>query len=202
MRTNRKKSSLAHAVLVSVVLAVPSSGYGNTPDATAAYMVVNQDLNAFLNQLSQDSGRRINVSNEVRGRISKRNFEGTVDDIMDSLSISQSIDWFEYNQVYFVSAKKEVVTRMVRLGDLPVEDAMAELDDSDLIIDKFPIRTTAEDSALLVTGPPKFLAFLESVIAGIPSQKPVARTKRPEIIIRRGVHISDGSEIDAPEVTE
>lgn len=154
------------------------------PDQEASFLVVNRRIDNFLNELAREQGIRIHHSDSVRGRITNASFIGDVEDLLETLSDRYNLDWFSYNGVYFVSHQKEAATRMIRLGDLSVEDALSALEKSELVVDRFPIKATAEDAVLSVTAPPYMVAIIESIIEGIPSEVPQPRAAEPKNFIR------------------
>lgn len=193
MKRNCLKSTLFAALLLNGTYAFANEAEVAVEPAAAErdYFIVNQDVTDFLKDLGRDTRSRFQTSPKVRGRLQSAEFSGSVESIMNDVATRLDLDWFKYNSVIFVSDKSEALTRMIRLGDLSLQDAMTELDTSGLLFDEFPVTAAAEDTALLVTGPPQFLALVESVIEGIPSDIVVASARRTRnIVVRRGTAIS------------
>ncbi|KAB7613617.1 hypothetical protein F9L33_09560 [Amylibacter sp. SFDW26] len=187
-------------LLVSLsLLAYPTYLYASNGSASttsevapSSYLIMNQPIEDFFKDLARDTGQRVKLSNGVSGKIVNRKLSGSVVEILDSISRTHDLDWFTYNNVYFVSKKREATTRLIRLGNLTLPDTMAVLEKSKLLFNQYPIDAVAENSALSVTGPPKLLAIIESVIEGIPSQLPKPREKTKTIIkVRRGLDVEN-----------
>ena len=194
MKRQYRQTSLIAALLLSANFAFANTAaeqVGGDDTAEYSYFIVNQDVTAFFRDFARDTRIRFQPSAKTRGRLQTAELVGTVDDIMSEVTTSLDLDWFAHNSVIFVSNKSEVLTRMIRLGDLGYQDALDELEKSGLLFEEFPITTAAENTALMVTGPPRFIALVEGVIEGIPTEVAVAATRRPRtIMVRRGTEVS------------
>jgi len=152
------------------------------------YLVLSQPVSAFLNGLSRDSGVRIAASQGVRGRIIDRRLTGSISDILDDIAAGMDLDWFRFNDIYYVSGRSEATARMTRLGDLDSEDALSALEAAGLLMDRYSVSVTAEGSAIALAGPPQYLAFAESVIEAIPSEIIEPREiEERSVVVRRGI---------------
>jgi len=169
----------------------PLSGspIAETVKTQESYVIVNQEVDHFLRDLARDTSTRIQSSPKVRGRIKQSTFMGSPEEILRGVSSKLELDWFQHNGVFFLSSKREALTRLIRLGDLDLGDVTKELGVSGLLFDDFPISSAAENSALLVTGPPRYLALVESVIEGIPSEKLEIRKRKKTVRVRRGIEL-------------
>ncbi len=175
------------AAINPLVLGAQTVEVAANPTPELSYRVITQSLNGFLNELIRDSGDRIDVSADVRGHLSHVMHTGRTETILDQLAVQHSLDWFAFNGVYYISAKSEAMTRMTRLGDLTDEAALDALEASGLLFDRFPVRRTAEQSALAISGPPKYLALVEAVIENIPSlSTPIQSAAINTVVVRKG----------------
>ena len=183
-----KNLTIAATLFCSAVQAETLTSDNLSDATTQSYVVVNEDIKDFLRDLGRDNGVRILASQRVRGRLDGVSLNGTVTEILDKVSTRLELDWFTHNNVIYLSSRDEALTRMIRLGDLSMDDVLAELEDTALKFPAFSLSAAAENSALLVTGPPRYLALVESVIEGIPSEEPEIRTARARVIVvRRGI---------------
>ncbi len=152
------------------------------------YLVVNQRVEDFLIEFARDNGLRVDITGSIRDRITGRRLRGEIEDVFNQIGRAHSLDWFLFNGIYYVSPRDQATTRMTRLGDLDIEDAMRALAASGLVMDRYPVTQAAERSALALSGPPKFLALAEAVIESVPSKTPEAREVSEKTIkIRRGL---------------
>lgn len=180
---------------LAVLLCAPQFTWADdvtTDNPTMSYLIVNQRIDGFLPELARDATVRIQHSASVRGRIINRTLTGSPEQILGQLGIVYGLDWFAYNNVYFVSNQTEAVTRMIQLGDLSLQDAMDALDQTGLIQDRYPVAAMSEDTGISVTGPPKYVAFIESVIESLPSAVPEVRAVDSTIIrVRRAMEVEN-----------
>ena len=154
------------------------------------YVIINQAASDVLAAVSRDSGVRISGVDGLRGRASNMILAGDVHEIVEAISQANDFDWFEYNGVIHVSAKSDSVTRIIRLGDLSVQDALSELASNGLLLDRFPITPTSENSALSITGSPYMVALSESIIEGMPSEiKTPRQAEFKTLIVRRALEV-------------
>ncbi len=153
---------------------------------TLEYMVLDQGVPEFLALLAHDAGRRVNVSKVVSGQITKLHLEGSVEEVISQLSIAYDLDWFSFNDVTYVSSKKEATSRMVRLGYLPIETAREALFDLGLPFDRYGIRDAAQGTALALSGPPQLLGFAEATIESLPDATDPPQVAQAMVRVRRG----------------
>lgn len=153
------------------------------------YFVVSQRVTHFLPLLSRDSGIRIEMTESVRGDLSKIRLRGSPEDVIAEISSRLNLDWFDFNGVYYLSSKAESTTRLIRLGETSLVAAREALTEAGLNYDRFAFRTASGGSAIAISGPPKLLGMSEALIESLPTfATPIAAASR--IVVRRGVHIS------------
>ncbi len=151
---------------------------------THHYFVVNQQLPAFLILLGRDAGIKIDTSRLVRGTVRGKNYDGGHVVIIDQIARDFDLDWFEFNGVYYLSARSETVNRLIRLGNLSQDRVRDALTEAGLASKGFPIQSAADGTALALSGPPKLLGLSEAVIESIPPL-PAAETSATQVRIRR-----------------
>jgi hypothetical protein len=149
------------------------------------FFVVDSNLSSVLDALKEFSDARIDFTDEVRGRVQRRDFDGTLPEILDALAISHDLEWFHFNGAYYVSQSREAISRIVRLGNLPVASLEAAMKGAGLTSDTLSTTTTSNGEAIVLTGPPKLVAFAEVIIESIPDAQLTA-TPVKQIRIRRG----------------
>lgn len=166
-------------------------------ETTFSYRTVSVSVEDFLKSFARDAEIRIQSSNSVSGRLGRMTIRGSTNEILDAVTRTNDLDWFAFNNVYYISRRDEVLTRIIRLGDLAYEDAIAVLEASGLVDARYPIRATANESAVSVTGPPRLVVIIESVIEGIPSREAIQATQNT-VVVRRGISI-DREVVDRSE---
>ena len=201
----RTTQAILKCAAVALGCSAPMTVHADTLPATAAitdqtntdatltqtddYLVLRQPVAAFLELMAQNRGLRLDVSDRVRGTISDTRLTGTVSEILDNVADAQRLDWFAFNGVVHVSAREEAMTRLIRLGDLSPDDAIKVLDEAGLKLERYPIRATAEESTVAISGPPRMLALVEAVIESVPAKVAFSPPARPgrNVIVRRGI---------------
>jgi len=153
----------------------------------AEFYVVDQRMNQFFDVVAQTTGSQISVAETVRGRVQHQHFSGSVETIMNAAADTFEVNWFHFNGVYYVSAPSDVVSRVVRLGTLRSDDALDALSESGLDTPALQRSVTAQGQALVLTGPPRLVAFAEIVIESTPVRPPKAR---PAVRVRRGTSVN------------
>ncbi|MEL6573708.1 MAG: hypothetical protein AAFQ64_18800 [Pseudomonadota bacterium] len=167
--------------IARALLAISSIGGGTNSmaDTTSAYHVIKMDMPALLREVARDRGASIISSSKARGIVRDIVLRGTLPDILNSLAETYGLDWFYYNDVYYVSSDEEAATRVIGLGHVTPEAAIAALQKAGLWQEDRSAASTFEDGVLILTGPPQQLALVESVIQYV-------RDAKPMIIVRRG----------------
>lgn len=171
-----------------------SAEVADTNSDTVTYTILSQATHDFLKMLSRDSGVRIQAENGVRGRLDTVTLSGSVTEILDALSRSMDVEWFDFEGQFYVSRRSDGITRLTNLGDINFETAVDTIREAGLLIDRFPVTETAGGASIAVTGPARYVAFVESIIEAIPSPLPVvqpieAQRLEEHIIVRRGMEI-------------
>jgi len=194
--------TISCALLLSSALSHQAAIAQQPLESNFAYRIVSVPVEDFLSSFARDAQIRIQFSNSVGGRIGRMTVRGTANEILDAVTRTNDLDWFVFNRVYYISRRDEVLTRIIRLGDLAYDDALAVLQESGLVDPRYPIRATANNSAVSVTGPPRLVVIIESVIEGIPSKEAIRATQNT-VVVRRGISINreivDRSDEDATE---
>lgn len=177
---------------IAVVSTILMLGQGFVPAkadmSDYEYLVINQPARALLAELSRHTHTRINVSDTIRGHLNHVALRGTVPEILDQLASEMGWDVFSVNGIHYISESTEATTRFVRLGAIDLAKVRESLLRSGLDIPDYPISAAADDTALIMSGPPKLLALREAVIAAIPQSEPkIALPAPPErvVIVRR-----------------
>ncbi|WP_342078590.1 hypothetical protein [Yoonia sp. SS1-5] len=202
-RPNYKLSTILGATLLHAitVMAGPATAesiddcqaQAETEEHFGNYMVFNQRMSQFLDAMSQDMGLRIKRSDALNQRLSDLHVCGTIEKILMDLSRLYDIDWFSFNQVYFVSGRSEAVTRMIRLGDIRGARAIEALESSGVDMTRYPLALANRSTAIVVTAPPQFVAIVEGIVDDMkPEVVSVGPEEESKIIrIRRGTAVSE-----------
>lgn len=188
---------------------MPASSQGlplTVVDAAAtppiSLFVVDTGITRLIDLLMSVSHLRIERTDNVRGRIERERFEGTIQEVLDQLALAHDLDWFFFNEVYYLSQGREATSRVLRLGSLSSNRAKQVLVGSGLDASALSLTVTPNGEAIVMTGPPKLIAFAEIIIESIPDQEP-DREPVSRVRVRRGVTLNiegvvDGRATDPP----
>jgi hypothetical protein len=181
-------------------------------DATASpvvpgaldYRVIDMPIGAFFTMLQADSGQKMTAMPDVAGYIKNTRLTGSVDAIMGQVAAKHDLEIFAYDGVLHVSRAVDDVTQLVPLEGLPSDRAARALRDSGLSLDGDRVKTVADGNALLISGPPDFIAIAKAILVVTPA---VAETypARSAIRVRRGTetaieHYGAAGLLDANQV--
>ncbi|MEM7526952.1 MAG: hypothetical protein AAF416_04650 [Pseudomonadota bacterium] len=156
------------------------------------YVVVDQRIGGVLAMVGRDTGLRIRVSNDVRGRVRRYRLRGAAIDALGDLAAAHDLDLFTYGGSVYVSAKAETTLRLVRLTDISKDRALAAIASAGLRFGPDDVREAAGGSALTFSGPPRMVAIAEAIVESIP---PLAAARPPAAVVptmrvRRGTSLA------------
>lgn len=149
------------------------------PDSTYAYTVINQDLPAALLEFGSNLNIKVNVSQEVRGRI-----QGRLPDLpplafLNRLASLYNLEWYFDGQVLHVTSARESQSRLLVPGPVPFDRLASTLVAFDVADERYAVRPAPNTQLVLVTGPPRFVALVEQTLNGLIAEEQ-ARPKSAE----------------------
>jgi hypothetical protein len=202
---------MAQSAVDAAVIAMADApeAVGDTTARTIApgaldYRVIDMPIGAFFTMLQADSGQKIAATPDVTGYIKNTRLSGSVAAIVGQVAAGHDLETFAYDGVLHVSRAVDDVTQLVPLEGLPADRAARALRDSGLSLDGDRVKTVADGNALLVSGPPDYIAIAKAILVVTPS---VAETypARSAIRVRRGTetaveHYGAAGLLDANQV--
>ena len=149
------------------------------PDTTYTYTVINQDLSAALLEFGSNLNLKVNVSQEVRGRI-----QGRLPDLpplafLNRLASLYNLEWYFDGQALHVTSARESQSRLLVPGPVPFERLASTLTAFDIADERYAVRPAPNTQLVLVTGPPRFVALVEQTLNGLIAEEQ-ARPKPAE----------------------
>lgn len=156
------------------------------PDSTYTYTVINQDLPAALLEFGSNLNIKVNVSQEVRGRI-----QGRLPDLpplafLNRLASLYNLEWYFDGQVLHVTSARESQSRLLVPGPVPFERLASTLAAFDVADERYAVRPAPNTQLVLVTGPPRFVALVEQSLNGLIAEEQ-ARPKSAEARVEPSV---------------
>lgn len=142
-------------------------------DAYAMYLS-DAPLNLALSVIGRDLGVEFMIETSPRRRVRDVMLEGPPDQVIDDLMSAIGMESFQFNGQVFVSALEDREVRLIRLDGVTPSQAKAALGEAGLLVDRFDIAEVAEGQALVLSGPIKYLAISESIIASLLERDTVA----------------------------
>ncbi|MGB5863675.1 MAG: hypothetical protein WBG95_05200 [Sulfitobacter sp.] len=161
-----------------------------------SYYLLSQTTRSFLELLARDADVLLHIEDGVRGTLTRARFDGTIEKILDDVTQASQLQWFVFEDKYYVSPRRTASTRLTRLGDISYSTAMDALTDAGLVFEDFPTASTSNGASIAISGPPRYIAYAESVIEAIPSPvaaaspAPLPQAAEDYIVVRRGLEIT------------
>jgi type III secretion protein C len=149
------------------------------PDTTYTYTVINQDLSAALQEFGSNLNIKVNVSQEVRGRIQGRLPDLPPLGFLNRLASLYNLEWYFDGQVLHVTSARESQSRLLVPGPVPFERLASTLAAFDVADERYAVRPAPNTQLVLVTGPPRFVALVEQTLNGLIAEEQ-ARPKPAE----------------------
>jgi type II secretory pathway component GspD/PulD (secretin) len=182
----------AAAFTAAAVLATSSAqAQATSAGAEYSFRIIDMPLETVLDVLGRDMDVEFMIDGSARTRVRDIEVYGTRDDIVRALMRSAGMDAFTFNGQVHVSPSEEREVRLVRLGEVTSEAAIAALDQAGLVVPDFSISEVASGGALVLSGPIKYLAISESVIASLRAEPELAQS--PVRVRRAGRLDTEGS---------
>ena len=157
------------------------------PAAAYDYIVIDQDLRTVLEQFGLNTGLRIALSENVKGRVRGRVQPAPPRQFFDHLTEMFGLDWYYDGAVISVSAKSETQTELVKLSNASFAQLKDALDAAGFLDQRYQLRQGADQSVAIASGPPQYLAMVKkaaTILSPEPGKKPEVPAKNEVMIIR------------------
>lgn len=178
------------STLISLSVQAQDEQASANPDWFAtpyAYVLVEQDVRAALEEFGHNLGLLVVMSDKVRGK-SRSNVRGqSAGDFLTLLCDSNGLSWYFDGNVLYLTADGETGTRLFNakgqdLGQL--QDYLASLD---VYGKQMSVRPGPNGDELFVSGPPAYLAMIQQHLDQQHRPEPVQQVAR-----ERGVRVFRG----------
>ncbi|MDX5360538.1 MAG: hypothetical protein LPL00_04135, partial [Alphaproteobacteria bacterium] len=137
------------------------------PDAPYSYVAVERSVRDALSDFSVNTGLLLRLSEKVQGRLAPRPYRTTVRGFLDEITREFELVWYYDGATLHVYHADEVLTRMMRLRGVAPDRLARELSVLGIWDARFPIRISRDDTIILASGPPRYLALVELVLADL-----------------------------------
>lgn len=186
-----------------IALAMPGANSSaaplSLPDAPYNYTVLDQELQAALQEFGSNLGIKVNVSSEVRGRIQGRLPNLHPRAFLDRLAAMFNLEWYYDGQVLYVSSVREAQSRLLVLAPIGFDQFKTTLDALKVADERFAVTPAPGNGLVLISGPPRFIALTEQTLAGLiaedkarprPAPQQPSPARETVLNVFRGAHVS------------
>jgi type III secretion protein C len=168
------------------------------PPGSYSYLVIDQDIKDVLTEFGHNVDVPVNISEQVKGRLRGRLPVTTAREFLDKLCESYGLIWYFDGAALHVSAKSEVKTESISVGQLPVENLTDELNKLGIGDPRFSVRS-AGSGVVSVSGPAPFIAMVRHTLTAMArGVAPVMREDKFEDEIGVRVFRGNTSELSKP----
>jgi type III secretion protein C len=153
-----------------------------------AYVLVEQDVRAALEEFGHNLGLIVVLSDKVRGK-SRSNIRGeSAGEFLTLLCDSNGLGWYFDGNVLYLSTDGETDTRLFKAQGQNLEQLQDYLASLDVYGKQMSVRAGPDGDELFVSGPPAYLAMVQQHVnhQQAPVAAPVAR-ERGVRVFRGGV---------------
>jgi type III secretion protein C len=177
------------ASLISVSVHAEEAPSSDDPDWFAepyAYVLVEQDVRAALEEFGHNLGLIVVMSDKVRGK-SRSSVRGeTAGDFLSQLCDSNGLSWYFDGNILYMTADAETGTRLFKAQGQNLEQLEDYLTSLDVFGKQMSTRAGPDGDELFVSGPPAYLNMVQQHVDH--QQRPVAAAVARE----RGVRVFRG----------
>lgn len=158
-------------------------------DSPYAYVLVEQDVRAALEELGHNLGFALVFSDKVRGKARSTVHAATAGDFLTQLCDSNGLTWYFDGSVLYLNSADEVATRLFQASPARLQALRSYLSDLDVSGPRLDRRDGPEPDELLVSGPPPYLTLIQQHVdhSAPPPAPPMPR--------ERGVRVFRGSTV-------
>lgn len=158
-------------------------------DEPYAYVLVEQDVRAALQELGHNLGFALVFSDKVRGKARSTVHAKTAGDFLTQLCDSNGLTWYFDGSVLYLNSDDEIATRLFQASPARLQALRGYLSELDVSGPRLEQRNGPEHDELLVSGPPPYLALVQQhVDHSVPPPAPPATRER-------GVRVFRGSTV-------
>jgi|SRR4051812_22406595 type III secretion protein C len=192
---SRVPAHLRGLATIAAAWLVLSTGAMHATSATAGepawptepyrYTIVDQDLSNVLQEFGRNTGLRLEVSPEVRGRVRGPLPELAAREFIEHLARNYGFDWYFDGFRIYVTSNKEASSRLIQLSTVPLQRLESALRDLALYDVRFSLKSIKQADMAMVSGPPQYIQMVERTLVAL---KP--RLDQPSsITVYRGEHV-------------
>jgi type III secretion protein C len=153
--------------LVMTSLFVTTRAIGNEQTERVAATVRDKPLAEFLAEIAGQSGRPVVLNAEqIKGNVNGR-FEGRWRDVLNTVTASFGLIWYYDGSAVYVYPSSEMESRQLSLSSGRFDRLNTVLTQMDAADKRWKLLWLSEEREVVVSGPPRFVQIVSSVVEAI-----------------------------------
>ena len=137
------------------------------PDGDYPYRIVDQELTVVLREFGQNLGLRVKLSPKVSGQVKGGLPRSSALTFLNTLCRMYGLDWYFDGSTLHVTSVTEEVTRFLPARQETQAKLAEHLKRLSFYDDRFPLRSSPENTAIVVSGPPAYIALIDQTLASM-----------------------------------
>jgi type III secretion protein C len=137
------------------------------PDGDYPYRIVDQELSVVLREFGQNLGLRVKISQKVSGQVRGGLPRSSALAFLNTICRMYGLDWYFDGSTLHVTSITEEVTRFFPVKKETQAKLTENLKRLSFYDDRFPMRSNPEDTAIVVSGPPAYVALIEQTLSSM-----------------------------------
>jgi type III secretion protein C len=154
------------------------------PDSEYPYRIVDQELTVVLREFGQNLGLRVKLSQKVSGQVKGGLPKASALTFLNTICRMYGLDWYFDGSTLHVTAVTEEVTRFLPARKETPAKLTENLKRLSFYDDRFPLRSNPDNTAIVVSGPPAYVALIEQTLASM--QRELGEFPTQTVIYRGG----------------
>jgi type III secretion protein C len=131
---------------------------------------VDQELTVVLREFGQNLGLRVKLSPRVSGQVKGGLPRSSALTFLNTICQMYGLDWYFDGSTLHVTSVTEEVTRFLPARQETQAKLTEHLKKLSFYDDRFPLRSNPENTAMVVSGPPAYVAVIEQTLASMQRQ--------------------------------
>ncbi|MBB3175263.1 type III secretion protein C [Endobacter medicaginis] len=128
------------------------------------YTVVSQGVAAALRDFGYNLGLRVMIAPDVGGTIDGRLPPGDAQNFLEAVTHGNDLDWYFDGAVLYVSKTSSEQTAVIPLHGHSFDEVKKSLEQDGILDARFRLTKQAAGDAVVVAGPPSFIAVMRQAI--------------------------------------
>lgn len=156
-----------------------------------AYVLVDQDVRAALEEFGHNLDIPVVLSDKVRGKARSTVRGTTAGEFLQTLCSTNGLTWYFDGNVLYLNAGDEISTRLYKASALNLDQLQAYLNGLDVFGQQLSMRNGPEGDEVFVSGPPPYLALVQQHVDHLqPARAPAAVVRERGVRVFRGAQVS------------